>query len=92
MTIAYNARRYNVNRTLEIAETQTGSEMRILWDAPIEMDDSTALRADVFLPDKQGKYPVIVTLGPYGKGLSFQKGYKDSWDRKVAAFPQIGQY
>jgi len=28
------------------------------------MDDGTILRADVFLSEKDGKYPVIIALGP----------------------------
>jgi predicted acyl esterase len=46
--------------------------MRIIWDAPIEMDDGLVLRADIFLPEQDRKYPVIVALRPYGKGLAFQ--------------------
>ena len=65
--------------------------MRIVWDAPIEMDDGVVLRADVFLPEKDGRYPAIIASGPYGKGLPFQQGYKGSWDRMVAAYPEIEQ-
>jgi len=57
----------------KLVEIATGN-MRIIWDTPIEMYDGTVLRADVFLPEKDGKYPVIITLGPYAKGLSFQGG------------------
>jgi hypothetical protein len=28
------------------------------------MDGGTVLRADVFLPEKEGTYQVIITLGP----------------------------
>ena len=45
--------------------------MRIDWDIPIEMDDGTALRADVSRPGDDGRYPVIMTHGPYAKGLAF---------------------
>jgi uncharacterized protein len=38
------------------------------------------LRADVFRPVADGKYPALVSYGPYGKGLSFQQGYKTAWD------------
>jgi len=75
---------------IELGQIATGS-MRIVWDAPIEMNDGTVLRADVFLPEKEGEYPVIITLGPYGKGLSFQTGYKGSWDRMIAAYPEIAE-
>jgi hypothetical protein len=75
---------------IELVQIATGS-MRVLWDAPIEMDDGTVLRADVFLPEKDGKYPVIIALGPYAKGLAFQDGYKSSWDRMTTAYPEILQ-
>jgi predicted acyl esterase len=54
--------------------------MRIEWDVPIEMDDDLALRADVFRPAAEGKYPAILSYGPYGKGLAFQEGYKTAWE------------
>ena len=54
--------------------------MRIDWDVPIVMDDGLVLRADVFRPITEGRYPVIMTYGPYGKGVAFQEGYKTSWE------------
>ena len=54
--------------------------MRIDWDVPITMDDGVVLRADVFYPLASGQYPVILSYGPYGKGLAFQDGYKTAWD------------
>ena len=60
------------------SETRDG--MRIDWDVPITMDDGLVLRADIFRPIAEGRYPVLMTYGPYGKGLSFQEGYKTAWD------------
>jgi predicted acyl esterase len=37
---------------------------QIDWDAPITMDDGIVLRADVFRPIGQGKYPAIISYGP----------------------------
>jgi hypothetical protein len=54
--------------------------MRIDWDVPIKMDDGVVLRADVFRPVAPGRYPALVSYGPYGKGLAFQEGYKTAWD------------
>ena len=54
--------------------------MRIEWDVPITMDDGLELRADVFRPVAEGRYPVILSYGPYGKGLAFQEGYKTAWE------------
>ena len=53
--------------------------MRIDWDVLIAMDDGLVLRADVFRPIAQGRYPAILSYGPYGKGLAFQDGYKTAW-------------
>ncbi len=47
--------------------------MTIDWDVPIEMDDGTVLRADVFRPAAPGRYPVILTHGVYGKGLAIER-------------------
>ncbi len=63
--------------------------MQIDWDAPIAMDDGVVLRADVFRPIGGGQHPVILSYGPYAKGLAFQDGYKGNWDRLVKAAPEV---
>jgi len=63
--------------------------MRIDWDQPIAMDDGLVLRADVFRPIPDGKYPVILTYGPYAKGLAFQDGYPSAWQRMVEKHPDV---
>jgi hypothetical protein len=65
--------------------------MRIEWDAPITMEDGIVLRADVMCPVADGKYPVILTYGPYAKGLAFQEGYKTAWTRMITAFPEVAE-
>src|ERR1700693_4325680 len=63
--------------------------MRIDWDAPIPMDDGLTLRADVFSPPEPGLYPVILSYGPYAKGLAFQDGYPSAWQRMIAEHPDV---
>src|SRR4029077_19659052 len=63
--------------------------MQIDWDAPIAVDDGIVLRADVFRPVAAGRYPVILSYGPYAKGLSMQEGYKSQWLRIVKAAPEV---
>jgi predicted acyl esterase len=58
-------------------------------DVEIPMDDGLALRADVFRPDGPEAVPVVMTLGPYGKGIRYQDGYKAQWDWLVSAHPDI---
>ncbi len=61
--------------------------MIIDWDVPITMTDGTVLRADVFRPGGVGRYPVIMTHGPYAKGLAFQGGFPAMWDNLVREHP-----
>jgi len=61
--------------------------MRIDWDVPVRMDDGVVLRADVYRPVAEGKYPALVSYGPYGKGLAFQEGYKTAWEIMVKENP-----
>jgi predicted acyl esterase len=63
--------------------------MRIDWDVPVAMDDGLVLRADVFKPAAEGRYPVILAYGPYAKGLAFQDGYPSAWQRMVAEHPDV---
>src|SRR5437868_14909526 len=65
--------------------------MRIEWDAPIRMDDGLELRADIFRPVTQGRYPVILSYGPYGKGLAFQDGYPAAWEGMVRSNPDVAE-
>jgi len=73
------------------AKSEVRDGMQIEWDAPIAMDDGAVLRADVFLPVNNGKYPVILSYGAFGKGLAFQQGNKSAWDRMVKAFPETAE-
>ena len=63
--------------------------MRVDWDAAIPMDDGVVLRGDVFRPSDERRHPVILSYGPYGKGLAFQEGYKSAWDRLTKAAPEV---
>jgi predicted acyl esterase len=69
------------------SETRDG--MRIDWDVDITMDDGLVLKADVFRPVKDGRYPVILTYGPYAKGLAFQDGYSSAWERMATKHPDV---
>src|SRR5438270_336497 len=65
--------------------------MLVEWDAPIVMDDGVVLRADVFRSVGSGPFPVIMSYGPYAKGLSFQEGYPSAWQQMIAAFPEVAR-
>jgi predicted acyl esterase len=69
------------------ARSELRDGMRVDWDAPIEMSDGIVLRADVFRPDGDGRYPAILTHGPYAKGLSFQVGSPPQWKSLEDSYP-----
>lgn len=63
--------------------------MRIDWDVPIEMDDGNVLRADVFRPVKEGRYGVIMAMGPYGKWMHHSDLFVDQWEPLKEEHPEI---
>jgi uncharacterized protein len=69
--------------------TEIRDGMRIDWDVPITMDDGLVLRADIFRPVKEGKFPVILSYGPYAKNLAFQDGYPSAWQRMTEKHPDV---
>jgi len=71
------------------ARTELRDGMAIDWDQPIAMDDGLVLRADVFRPPREGRFPVLLTYGPYAKGLAFQDGYPSAWEKMAAAHPDV---
>src|ERR1700746_1344392 len=69
------------------SETRDG--MRIDWNVPIAVDDGLVLRADVFHPVAEGSYPVILSYGPYAKGLAFQGGCPSAWQGMADSPPDV---
>ena len=73
------------------AKSEIRDGMQIDWDVPIAMDDGIVLRADLYRPIGDGRHPVILSYGPYAKGLSFQEGYKSQWSRVIKSAPEVLQ-
>ncbi|MCB6608643.1 CocE/NonD family hydrolase [[Clostridium] symbiosum] len=63
--------------------------MRIDWDVPVVMPDGVTLRADVFRPNDGGRYPALLTYGPYGKNLHMKDGFEASWNILKQNYPEI---
>src|SRR4029079_4802564 len=87
------ASRGDYDRPMEFKTDSFRSEMRdgmrIDSDVPIKMDDGVVLRCDVYRPIQDGKYPVIITYGPYAKWLHFEQIYKTCWDKIDAEHPDV---
>jgi uncharacterized protein len=73
-------------------KTEVRDAMRIDWDVRIVVDDGAELRADVFRPILEGRYPALVTYGPYAKGLPFQVGYPSAWNLMADQHPDVTAY
>jgi uncharacterized protein len=71
------------------ADITGAAPMAIDWDVAIPTDDGIVLRADVFRPPGDGRYPVILSYGPYAKGLAFQDGYPSAWNIMAERHPDV---
>src|SRR5579883_2159218 len=75
--------------TFESGRSEIRDGMHVHWDQPIPMTDGLILRADVFRPAGPGAYPVLLSYGPYAKGLAFQEGYPSAWERMIGEHPDV---
>jgi predicted acyl esterase len=80
---------YGKKTIMSSPKSELRDGMRIEWDVAVRMDDGLVLRADVFRPDDSARHPVILSYGPYAKGLAFQDGYPSAWQRMVAEHPDV---
>jgi hypothetical protein len=58
-------------------------------DVAVPMRDGAELRANVFRPAEPGKYPVLMTFGPYGKDVHISQFQPPAWEILEKRYPQI---
>jgi len=63
-------------------------KMHIDWDVPIEMADGVVLRCAGFRPSSEGRFPVIMAMGPYGKWLHFAE-FPGQYNRLIQEHPEV---
>ena len=61
--------------------------MQIEWDVEIPTSDGSVVRADIFRPDGKGEFPVLMSCGPYAKGLHFSEGFPMQWKGLTSQYP-----
>ncbi len=66
-----------------------GHEMQLDKDLGVPMRDGALLRANVFRPRAEGRYPVIMTLGPYGKDVHLSQFMPEAWGALQRRHPEI---
>jgi uncharacterized protein len=70
--------------------TDVRDGMTIDWQVRVPMPDGALLRADVYRPIEEGRYPVILSHGVYAKGLPFDGPvYRMQWDKLIAKDPSV---
>ncbi|VUC32198.1 unnamed protein product [Clonostachys rosea] len=58
-------------------------------DVGIPTSDGQLVYADVFRPAHGKPAPVIMTLGPYGKGVRYKDGFAPQWKWLLDTYPDI---
>jgi predicted acyl esterase len=58
-------------------------------DVEIVVADGSVLYANVFRPDDDGKHPVLMCMGIYGKDIHFEDGYSFPWKILMAEHPEV---
>lgn len=58
-------------------------------DVAVPLSDGTILRANIFRPDAEGTFPVVLAKGAYGKDVHFRDGYRPQWDRLKEIYPDL---
>ena len=58
-------------------------------DVAVTLRDGAVLRANVFRPDEGGRFPVLMTLGPYGKDVHLSQFMPEAWEALQRRHPEI---
>lgn len=69
--------------------TNTIEDIIFEKDVLVEMDDGLQLRANVFRPKADGRYPVILAQGVYGKDAHFEDAFPVQWGKLLAIYPDL---
>ncbi len=64
-------------------------DMLVETNIAIPMRDGARLSANVYRPKADGKFPVIMTFGPYGKDVPLRQFMQEAWDRLNETYPEI---
>jgi uncharacterized protein len=58
-------------------------------NADVPMRDGAILRANVYRPNSDGRFPILMTFGPYGKDVPLREFMQEAWDRLNKTYPEI---
>ena len=69
---------------------QVREGMIIEFNVPIKARDGLELRANIYRPIEEGRYPTVFSYGPYGKDLHVEDLYKNAWESILKDNPSVG--
>ena len=72
-----------------LREAAGGNTMALDKDVAIALSDGAVLRADVYRPVADGKYPALMTYGPYGKDSHISQFMGEGWPKLKGRYPEI---
>lgn len=55
----------------------------------VPVDDGTVLRANVYRPRAEGRFPVVLAHGVYGKDVHFADAFKPQWEKLNRLYPGL---
>ena len=64
-------------------------EMLLEQNADVLVRDGAILHANVYRPNANGRFPVLMTFGPYGKDVPLREFMQEAWDRLNKTYPEI---
>jgi predicted acyl esterase len=64
-------------------------QMVVETDVAVEASDGIVLRANVYRPDADGRFPVILSMGIYGKDAHFGDAFRPQWETLLKIHPGL---
>ncbi|MDB5867068.1 MAG: putative hydrolase, CocE/NonD family, partial [Betaproteobacteria bacterium] len=60
-------------------------------DVAVPVGDGNVLRANVFRPDGEGRFPVVMAQGIYGKDVHFEDAFEPQWQKLLQLYPDLAK-
>jgi uncharacterized protein len=60
-------------------------------NVPIPISDGNFLYCNVFRPEIDGRYPIVMSYGVYGKDVHFADSFTPQWEKLKSIYPDIDQ-
>ena len=73
-----------------LLDTRNPGEKIVLdHDVDVPLRDGAIIKANVFRPQGEGRFPVLMTFGPYGKDIHFSENSPGPWEDITKNHPDV---